>query len=109
METYIDKKIAEAYAAGLHDVNRFRKRWDRDFIPEEIEIEIENVVIDKSSGNPTMNMLKYIYENYEVDERTYTEKEGEEKISSYRILLLAHIASGFDSWVLLNSLDKEQI
>ena len=45
-----------------------------------------------------MNMLKYISENYEGDERTYIDKEGDEIASSHRILLLAHNASGFDSW-----------
>ena len=54
-----------------------------------------------------MNMLKYISENYEGDERTYIDKEGDEIVNSYRILLLAHNAGGFDSWVVFNSLDKE--
>ena len=52
-------------------------------------------------------MLKYISENYEGDERTYIDKDGDELVSSYRILLVAHISSGFDSWVVLNSLVKE--
>ena len=54
-----------------------------------------------------MNMLKHISENYESDERTYIDREGDEMVSSNRILLLAHKASGFDSRVVLNSLDRE--
>ena len=54
-----------------------------------------------------MNMLKYISENYEGDERTYIDKDGDEIVSSYRLLLVAHNSSGFDSWVVLNSLIKE--
>ena len=54
-----------------------------------------------------MNMLKHISENYEGYEGTYINKIGDEVVSSYRILLLAHKRSGFDSWVVLNSLDKE--
>ena len=54
-----------------------------------------------------MNMLKYISENYNGDERTYIDKDGDQIVSSYRLLLVAHNSSGFDSWVVLNSLVKE--
>ena len=54
-----------------------------------------------------MDMLKYISENYEGDERTYIDEDGVEIVSSYRLLLVAHTSSGFDSWVVLNSLVKE--
>ena len=52
-------------------------------------------------------MLKYISKNYEGDERTSIDKDGDEIVSSYRLLLVAHNSSGFDSWVVLNSLVKE--
>ena len=52
-------------------------------------------------------MLKYISKNYDGDERAYIDKDGDEIISSYRLLLIAHNSSGFDSWVVLNSLVKE--
>ena len=54
-----------------------------------------------------MSMLKFISENYEGDERTYIDKDGDEIVSSYRLLLVAHSSAGFDSWVVLNSLFKE--
>ena len=38
-EIYNDKEFAEAYAAGLYDVNCLRDRWDRDLTPEEIKID----------------------------------------------------------------------
>ena len=83
-------------------------RWDRELTPDEIVIEKENVTIfDGCNGNPVMNKLKYISENYESDERTYIDKDGDEKNSSYRFLLPAHNSSGFDAWVVLNSLVKE--
>ena len=90
-------------------MNQLRDRWDRDLTPDEIVIEKENVtVFDRSIGNPVKNMLlKYISENYKGDERTYTDKSGDETVSSYRLLLVAHNSSGFDSWVVLNSLVKE--
>ena len=89
-------------------MNRLRDKWDRDLTPDELVIEKENVtVFDSSNGNPVMNMLKYISENYEGDERTYIDKDGDEIVSSYRLLLVAHNSSGFDSWVVSNSLVKE--
>ena len=54
-----------------------------------------------------MNMLKNIAENYEGDERTFIDKDGDEVVGSYRILILAHDSSGFDNWIVLNSIDKE--
>ena len=86
LETDNDQEFAEAYAAGLYDVNRLRDRWKRDLTPDGILIEKENFTIfDASNGNPVMNMLKYISEKYEGDERTYIDKDGDEIVSSYRL------------------------
>ena len=59
LETHNDQEFAEAYAAGLYNVNRLRDKWDRDLASDEIIIEKENVtVFDASNGNCVMNMLK---------------------------------------------------
>ena len=108
LETHNDQEFAEAYAAGLYDVNRLHDKWDRDLTPDELVMERKNVLIfDASNGSCVMNMLKYISENYDGDKRTYIDKDGDEIISSYRLLLVAHNSSGFDSWVVLNSLLKD--
>ena len=108
LETQNDLEFAETYAAGLYDVNRLKDCWYRDLNSNEIIIERKNVkVFDASNGNCIMNMLEYISENYEGDERTYIDKDGDEIVSSYRLLLVAHNSSGFDSWVVLNSLVKD--
>ena len=108
LETHNDQEFAEAYAAGLFDVNRLKDKWDRELTGDELVIERENVtVFDASNGNCVMNMLKYISENYEGVERTYIDKDGDEIVSSYRLLLVAHNSFGFDSWVVLNSLIKD--
>ena len=54
-----------------------------------------------------MNMPKHISKNNNGDERTYIDEDGDEIVSSYRLLLVAHNSSGFDSWVVLNSLIKD--
>ena len=108
LETQNDREFAEAYAAGFYDANRLRDKGDRDLISDELVIERENVtVFAASNGNCVMDMLKYISENYDGDERAYIDKDGDEIISSYRLLLVAHNSSGFDSWVVLNTLVKE--
>ena len=50
-----------------------------------------------SNENPVINMLKYISQNYEGDERTYICSAGVEIVSSCRLSLVGHNASGFDS------------
>ena len=39
LETYNDQEFAEAYAAGLYDVNRLRDKWDRDLTSDELVTE----------------------------------------------------------------------
>ena len=108
LETHNDQEFAETYAAGLYDINHLHDKWDRDLTPDDLVIERKNVTIfDASNGNCVMNMLKHILENYDGDERTYVDKDGDEIVSSYRLLLVAHNSSGFDSWVVLNSLIKD--
>ena len=89
-------------------MNHLRDKWDRDLTPDELVIEREHVtVFDASNGICVMVMLKFISDKYERDETTYIDKDGDEIVSSYRLLLVAHKSSGFDSWVVLNSLVKE--
>ena len=52
-------------------------------------------------------MLKTISENNKGDERTYVDNEGDDIVSLYRIILVTHNAGGFDSSVVLISLDKK--
>ena len=108
LETHNDQEFAEAYAAGLYDVYRLRDKWDRDLTTDELVIERENITdFDACNRNCAMDMLKYISENYEGDARTYIDKDGDEIVSSYRLLLVAHNSSEFDSWVVLKSLVGE--
>ena len=108
LESYNDQEIAEAYAAGLYDVNRIRDRCDGNLSVQEIETKRKNIIVfDKSCGNPIMNMLECISENREEDGRTDIDKDGDEIVSSYRLLLVAHNSSGFKNWVVLTCFFKE--
>ena len=108
LETYNDQEFAEAYAAGLYDVIRLRDRWDRDSTSDDIVTEKDNaIVFDGSNGNPVTNMLKHFSEIYEGGEGTYIDEVAVEMVCSCRLFLIAHIAIGVDSWVVLNSLVRE--
>ena len=92
----------------MYNVNSLQDKWDRDLTPDKIETEKDNVnVFVESNRNPITNMLKYISENCKGDERTYAKKDGVEIFSSFRLLLVAQVASGFESLVVLNSLVKD--
>ena len=81
---------------------------NRDITVQKIETERQNFLIfDRPFENFLMNMPKYFSENYGGDGRTFIDKEGNEKVSSYRLLLAAHNSSAFDSWVVLNALARE--
>ena len=90
-------------------MNRLRDRWVRDLVPDERVTEKDSVIVfDGSNQNPVMKMLEFFSENYGGDERTYIDKDGDEIVSYFRLLLVAHNASGFDSWVVLQSLVEEK-
>ena len=50
LETHNDQEFAEAYAAGLYDVNRLRDRWHRDLTSNELLIERKNVNVFDASN-----------------------------------------------------------
>ena len=83
LETYKDQEFAEAYEAGLHDVNHLRDHWDRDLTPDELVTEKHNVIVfDGCKENPVMNLFQFFSKNYVGDERTYFDKDGDEIVSS---------------------------
>ena len=105
LETCSGQGLPEANKPGLYDVNCLRDRWNRDLIPVETMTEKDKVIgFNGCSRNPVMSMLKYTSENYEGDQKTYIDEDGDEILTSYRLLLVAKNASGFDSWVVLSSL-----
>ena len=61
LDTHNDQEFAEAYAAGLYDVNRLLDKGDRDLTSDELVVLRENVtVFDASNGHCVMDMLEYI-------------------------------------------------
>ena len=50
LESHNDQEFAEAYAAGLYDVNRLRDRWHRDLTNNELALERKNVNVFDASN-----------------------------------------------------------
>ena len=88
-------------------MNRLQDRWNRDLTADEIVREKDNFfVFEKPFKNPAMNRPKHFSQNYEGDERTFIDEDGDEVVSSYWFSLLARNSSCIDSWVVMNCLAK---
>ena len=82
-ETYNVQEFAEAYAAGLYDVNRLQDRWKSDWTPDEVVTQKDDVtVFDGCNASPFTNMLKYVSGTYEGEERTYIDENVADIVSS---------------------------
>ena len=89
-------------------MNRLRGKRYQNLPPKELQTKRKHdFVSDKSCGNPIMKMFEKISENYEGDEKTLIDKDGDEIVSSCRLLLVAHNSTGLDSWVVLYYLFKK--
>ena len=63
-------------------------------------------LFDRESGNPVLDMINYVVKNHKGTPKTFTNKYGERKASSYKNQMVGQNASGFDNFILLNSLLK---
>ena len=54
------------------------------------------MVFEGSNGNPVKNMFGNISLNYEGYDNAFIDKDGDEIVTSYRLLLVALNSSGFD-------------
>ena len=100
-----DKAIP--YGIGLFDLSRLKYRYKKDLTDEEIVTEREKVIKFKAyNGNPVVQMIEYINKNYTGDKIIHRNKSGANIVKSYRITLVAHNSSAFDSYIILNNLLK---
>ena len=61
-ETHNDQEFAEAYAAGLYDVNRLRDKWNTDIAPDERVIEKKKlsflIIIMETLSRSCLNIIQ---------------------------------------------------
>ena len=73
-------------------------------------IELNAVIKFKATiGNPVMQMVDYINKNYEEEKIIQENKLGTRIVQSYKNTLIAHIACGFDSYIIKHNLGKKNI
>ena len=95
------------YGIGLFDLSRLKYRYKKDLTDGEIETERKNVIKFRAyNGNPVIQMIEYLNKNYTGDKIIHKHKSGANIVKSYKITLVAHNSSGFDSYIKLNNLLK---
>ena len=74
---------------------------------KELQIERGNVhVFDRENNNPVLDMTNYVINNYMGKPKIITDKHGKKIISSYKYQFVGHNASGFDNYIVFNSLPE---
>ena len=63
-------------------------------------------MFDRENNNPVMDMITCVIENYKGKAKIITSKHNNKIISSYKYQFVGHNASGFDNYIVLNSLPK---
>ena len=109
LETYnVENQLyCEPYGAGVYRLYHLYECFNGDLTEKEIQIERENVhVLDRENNNPVLDMLNSVINNYEEKPKLITNKHGKKIISSYIYHFVGHNASGFDNYIVLNSLPK---
>ena len=101
------KQYCVPYAAGCYHLNRLKECYNGNLSEDELKIERENVhIFDYKNENPVMDMIDFIVKNYKGKPKFFKNKDGNYKISCFKYQLIAHNASGFDNYIVLNSLPK---
>ena len=101
------KQYCVPYAAGCYHLNRLKECYNGNLSEEELKIERENVhIFDYKNKNPVMDMIIFIVKNYKGKPKFFKNKDGDYKISCYKYQLIGHNSSGFDNYIVLNSLPK---
>ena len=96
----------EPYGAGVYHINRLYECFKGDLTEKELETERKNFhLFDRENNNLVLGMISYIINNYKVNPQIILNKHGK-KISSYKYQVVGHNASGFDNYIVLNSLPK---
>ena len=101
------KQYCVPYGAGGYHLNRLKECYNGNLSEDELKMERENVhIFDYKNKNPVMDMINFIVKNYKGKPKFFKNKDGEYKISCYKYQLIAHNASGFDNYIVLNYLPK---
>ena len=74
---------------------------------KQLKINQENVhVFDRGNNNPVLDTIDFVINIYKGKPKIITNKQVKKLISSYKYQGVGHNASGFDNYIVLNSLPK---
>ena len=98
-------EYCEPYAAGVYHLNNLYWCFNGSLNKEELAIEGSKVhIFDRENGNPVLIMIDYVIKNCKGKPKYITDKHNKKIISSYKYQMVGHNASGFDNYIVLNSL-----
>ena len=98
-------EYCEPYAAGVYHLNNLYWCFNGNLDKGELAIERSKIhVFDRENGNPVLKMIYYIIRNYKNEPKYVIGKHENQVLSSYKYQLVGHNASGFDNYIVLNSL-----
>ena len=95
----------EPYAAGVYHPNYLYWCIIGNLDKGELAIERSKVhVFDRENGNAVSKMIDFIIIIYKGTPKYVINKYGKQVLSSYKYRKVGHNASGFDNYIVLNSL-----
>ena len=72
---------------------------------EELAIERSKIqIFDRENGNPVLKSIYYVINNYKRKPKYVIKRNAARILSSYKYQMVGHNASGFDNYIVLNSL-----
>ena len=100
-------EYVETFAAGSYQLNSLYWCFNSSLNKKELAFERSKVhVFDRKSGNPVLEMIDYVIKIYKGKLKDVINKHGARKLSSHRYQMVGHNGSGFDNFIVLNSLSK---
>ena len=98
-------EYCESYAAGVYHLNNLYWCFNGNLDKEELAIERSKVqIFDRENCNPVLQMIDYVINNYKGKPKYVIVKNRARILSSYKYQMVGHKTSGFDNYIVLNSL-----
>ena len=93
------------HAAGVYHLNNLYECFNGDLNEPELAVERNKVhLFDREDDNPVLKMIDYVMKNYRGQPKYVINKYRKQVLSSYKYQTVGHNASGFDNYIVLNSL-----
>ena len=100
-------EYCEPYAAGVYHLMKLYWCFNGNLDKEGLAIGRSKVLVFiRENVNPVLKMIDYVINNYKGKPNIAIIKYGKQVLSSYINQIVGHHASGFDNYIVLNSLPR---